>query len=244
MPPKVLNIIVNRTAEHGQWIAKVKKSGDTVTVVFRQREENADISTRFLHAIRGYKAAGQLSSKYLAAMNLNYQNLPREPNTTYQRRKKSRPTNEQIEKKFKAASDKLDNNELIQSPTVRSLFMSSTNEFNSIKVTINDEHKKQLKEQKRQIFFDLLFDEVNSSTGQPLSDNEKKHYRSELMPAADLACGYFDRTHWEDDDLRFAAIRLNALATKAGFVGSNKEFIECLLDRFREEDPGLNLPPQ
>jgi hypothetical protein len=230
MPSKALNIIVNRTAEHGHWIAKVKKSGGEVTVVFRQREEKADFSTRFLYAIRGYKAAGQLSGKYLAAMNLNHQNLPRIPNITHKERTKSKPTNDQIDQKLKAASDKQDKNETIQSPTVNGLFITSTNEFSSIKVTIKDEYKEQQREEKRQLFLNYIFDAVESKTGQPLSDGEKNHYRKELMPVTDVVLKCFDRAQWKDDDLRFARIALTSLAKKAGFEEKNKKWIDNLLD--------------
>jgi hypothetical protein len=230
MPSKALNIIVNRTAEHGHWIAKVKKSGGEVTIVFRQREEKADFSTRFLYAIRGYKAAGQLSGKYLAAMNLNYQNLPRSPNVTHKERTKSKPTNDQIDQKLKAASDKQDKNEAIQSPTVNGLFITSTSEFSSIKVTIKDEYKEQLREEKRQLFLNYIFAAVESNTGQPLSDGEKHHYRKELMPATDLVLECFDRAQWTEDDLRFAQITLTSLADKAGFKGKNKTWIGNLID--------------
>ena len=45
---KALHIVVNRTLEHGHRVAKVKKQGDEVTVVFRQREQKADFLPRFL----------------------------------------------------------------------------------------------------------------------------------------------------------------------------------------------------
>jgi hypothetical protein len=256
MPTKALNIVVNRTMEHGLWIAKVKKNDSEVTIVFRQLHNNAGFFTRISQVIRGYKSATQLSTKYLEAMNLQYQNLPRNTSSTYQQRIKSKPTNEQIDEKFITASDKQDKKESILAPTRASPFIQSTSKFKLIQVDIKDEYKKQLKEnqlkeatfkeatlkeQKRQKFFDELFKFIETETKQSISANEKKHYQTELMPVADLVCGCFDREQWTDDQLRFARIALNSLADTAKLEGENKIWIDRLTNSLGDEVAGINL---
>jgi inner membrane protein involved in colicin E2 resistance len=128
---------------------------------------------------------------------------------------------------------------------VRSPFIKSTSEFRLIRVTIKDEYKEQLKEQereqKRQKFLDYLFNSVDSSTEQKLSENEKKHFRSELMPATDFVCGYFNREQWTDLELRLAISTLKFLETKAVLVDDDKKFINRLLESLSNELNELNL---
>lgn len=177
-------------------------------------------------------------------MNLDTQYLSHKSSLNRQDRRSGKPTNEDFDKKFIDVSDKLDQRQEIRHPTKLGLFTMSTTEFKSVKVTVKDAYKDQLIRQKRQEFIDLFFDAVGTATGKPVSPNEKKYYGEQLKPAADICFELFDKTQWEDDDLRFAWITLKYFSKNVNFATDEKEVIKGLLTRLSDAAPHLRLGAQ
>ncbi len=241
MPATQLNIIVNRTREQGEWIAKVKNNEGVVTVVFRQRDKKFNLITHITDALRGYKDATKLSQKYLSAMNLSgaaQTNARKNVRTNDSSVAKIAATQDEIDKKFLTASEKLHRQEAIQSPHRFDIFRSATSEFAAIHVEIKDYIKK---EALKTSFLNVLFSSVEKERQTSLSDNQKKHYLLQLMPVLDSVCGDYKKSERTPDDLREAGILLNYLATEGKLGENDQKIIRELLQNLCAEHSGLKF---
>ncbi len=241
MPATQLNIIVNRTREQGEWIAKVKNNEGVVTVVFRQRDKKFNLITHITDALRGYKDATKLSQKYLSAMNLSgaaQTNARKNVRTNDSSVAKIAATQDEIDKKFLTASEKFHLKEAIQGPHKFSIFTSATSEFEKINVQINDDYRK---EAFKADITNVLFSSVEKERKTSLSDNQKKYYLLQLMPVLDSVCGDYKKSERTPDDLREAGILLNYLATEGKLGENDQKIIRELLQNLCAEHSGLKF---